>query len=162
MSNESSDNLTTEIMANSFARCAYKENTLRRRLAQAFEDARRASGMTVRTLAEKMDTSPSQVQRLLHREVGGSLTLRTIVRAADVLDLVIGVHVRPRDNRSSVVTQFGRMAWMPSDVGGVVRGASFGKTSAVVSTTASVENNSCWTDESSADLSIETKLSVGM
>lgn len=68
-------------------RAAAAENRLRRELAEHFERARTARGLTFRALAREMGSSVSQVQRLLHRELGGSLTLMTIARAAEVLGM---------------------------------------------------------------------------
>ena len=89
--------LVSEVLADSDARAAYAENTLRRQLAATFESARKGKGLSIRTLAAKMGTSASQVQRLLHYEVGGSLTLRTICRAADILQLDVMIEVHARD-----------------------------------------------------------------
>jgi transcriptional regulator with XRE-family HTH domain len=83
--------LVNEVLADSDARTAYAENALRRYLAASFELARQGRGVSVRALAAEMGTSVSQVQRLLHHEVGGSLTLRTICRAADVLGLRVKI-----------------------------------------------------------------------
>jgi hypothetical protein len=89
------EKLLSEALSNPNVRYAYKENALRRRLGCAFDDARKNAGLSVRTLAKLMGTSPSQVNRLLHNEAGGSLTLSTVCRAADALQLHVGVHVRP-------------------------------------------------------------------
>lgn len=90
------DAILQEVMADPVARAAANENRLRRALSSSFDDARRARGLSVRRMATLMGTSVSQVQRLLHRELGGSLTLRTICRALDVLELDLTMHVRPR------------------------------------------------------------------
>lgn len=104
------DALLEEALGNRDARTAYVENGLRRRLAVSFDEARELKGMSVRQLARAMGTSLSQVQRLLHSEVGGSLTLRTVCRAADALDLTVSVHVRSKTCEGHVVP-FGRTSW---------------------------------------------------
>ena len=94
--NSDFDNLVNEVLAVQDARTAYLENRLRRALADSFEEARKKKDMSVRQLAKEMETSVSQVQRLLQRDVGGSVTLRTVCRAADVLGLAISVHAREK------------------------------------------------------------------
>jgi len=92
MSLENFDDLVNEVLADRDARCAARENAMRRRLAAALNEARERLGLSVRDLAAKLNTSTSQVQRLLHEDLGGSISLATICRAADVLDL--GVEIR--------------------------------------------------------------------
>lgn len=104
------DDLAREILSVKDARTGYIENRLRRRIAEAFEEARRRKGLSVRELAKEMGTSLSQVQRLLHFEVGGSLTLRTVCRAADALDLSLSIHVREKRPSGDCVIPFGRVA----------------------------------------------------
>ena len=89
-----------EVMANRDARCAYVENKLRSKLAGEFDEARQDRGLSIRGLAKAIGTSLSQVQRLLHREVGGSLTLGTFVRAADALGLTLGMTARHESSMS--------------------------------------------------------------
>jgi transcriptional regulator with XRE-family HTH domain len=92
---EDFNSLKGEVLADRDERCAYKENKLRRKLAAEFEDARQARGISIRGLASLIGTSLSQVQRLLHREVGGSITLSTFVRAADALGLTLTMTAKP-------------------------------------------------------------------
>lgn len=92
------DAMIAEVLADSDARTAHAENALRRHLAEQFEAARQSKSMSVRGLATEMGTSISQVQRLLHHEAGGSLTLKTLCRAADVLGLAISVEARACEN----------------------------------------------------------------
>jgi len=87
--NNNFDDLVEEVLSNRNARCAARENSQRRSLAVVFEKARKAKHFSIRALAEEMGTSVSQVQRLLHNELGGSLTLRAIFRAADALDIEV-------------------------------------------------------------------------
>lgn len=111
-SKDSIDALFAEIEADLHAGAAAHENAFRRRLGQAFEDARKNKGLSVRVLAKKMETSLSQVQRLLHAHVGGSLTLRTVFRAAHVLDLDVTAHIRDRARLTDGdCLQFGAVAW---------------------------------------------------
>jgi len=77
---------TVELVQKSHdARIAAKENRLRRQLALTIRQAMVDKGISIRELARGMNSSKSQVQRLLHEEVGGSLTLKTLLRAADCL-----------------------------------------------------------------------------
>lgn len=75
--------LESDVMANKDARCAAVENELRRYIGSHIEQAKFARGWSLRKLASELGTSLSQVQRVTHREVGGGLTLRTLVRVAD-------------------------------------------------------------------------------
>lgn len=87
------DKLAKEVMTNPDARCAAIENKMRRELAVAFEAARLEKGLSIRKLANQLGTPISQVQRLLHKEVGGSLSLLTMVKAADALGLVLQFNI---------------------------------------------------------------------
>ncbi len=107
--------LVTEVLADKAARASAAENNLRRKLAEAFERARSERGLTIRELAAEMETSLSQVQRLLHHEVGGSLTLLTVTRAADALGLRVSVHVRPCAGVEGRLIPFGELAWCKSE-----------------------------------------------
>ena len=93
---EDFEGLRNEVLADRDARCAYKENRLRRKLAAAFDEARQHRSLSIRGLAKLIGTSVSQVQRLLHREVGGSITLSTFVRAADALGLTLDMSAEPQ------------------------------------------------------------------
>lgn len=111
------DAVVREVLSNHDARTAYMENRLRRCLAESLDEARRHHGLSVRDLAKAMHTSASEVQRLLHKELGGSLTLRTVCRAADVLGMRVSIHVRNAHFRSGNVLPFGNVAWgdIPED-----------------------------------------------
>ena len=112
---EDVETLFRELLQNDRVRWAYKENGIRRELARAFGDARARRGLSVRELAKQLQTSSSQVNRLLHIEAGGSLTLSTLCRAADTLGLRIGVHVwDDYIGRATGVATLGTMAWTPS------------------------------------------------
>jgi len=90
------DALAEQVMSDPDARTAATENALRRTMATALSAAVTVKGLSVRGLAKAMGSSVSQVQRLLHKEVGGTLTLRTVVKAADALDLDTMVVFTPR------------------------------------------------------------------
>src|SRR5262245_13361361 len=84
------------------SRAAAHENALRRKLAASLEEARARKGLSIRGFAKEIDTSLSQVQRLLHKQLGGSLSLFTICKAAERLDLDVMLEARPRDTHLSV------------------------------------------------------------
>lgn len=88
------DALAQEIRNDPDARAAERENAIRHAIAAAIDLGRQAKGWSLRKFADEIGTSLSQVQRLLQRERGGSLTLWTICRAADKLDLQVSVQVR--------------------------------------------------------------------
>ena len=94
--------LQREVLKNKDARCAAHENELRRRLAIVFDTARMKENWSIRELAEHMGSSISQVRLLLHREIGGSLTLNTICRAADVLNIQVILDVPFLNKENSI------------------------------------------------------------
>lgn len=75
-------------------RAADKEYDARQALAEAFDDARVEKGWSLRHLAEKMETSLSQVQRILNRNPFGSIRLESLFCAAEALELDLTVGVR--------------------------------------------------------------------
>jgi hypothetical protein len=77
----------TVLLRDPESKAAAIENRFRRWLAAELDGARKNQRYSIRSLAHEMETSVSQVQRLLHREVGGSLTLRSIMRAMLALEL---------------------------------------------------------------------------
>jgi predicted transcriptional regulator len=74
-------------------RVAAEENGIRREMAKEFEEARIENNLSIADLAHNMETSRAQVRRLLHKEVGGVLELKTILRAADVLGFYVDIHL---------------------------------------------------------------------
>lgn len=68
---------------------AYIEARYRRKIAHQILAAMDKNGISHRDLAKSMNSSKSQVQRLLNKQRGGSLSLRTLVKAARVLGLRI-------------------------------------------------------------------------
>jgi len=82
-------------------RCASRENDLRHQLGERLEVARKARGMSIREFAAAMGTSLSQAQRVLHKTVGGSPTLMTIIKACDVLGVPIGLFGEGGTDRGS-------------------------------------------------------------
>ena len=111
------DAVVREVLSDRDSRTAYMENRLRRGLAGSLDEARRQQGLSVRALAKAMHTSVSEVQRLLHEEVGGSLTLRTVCRAADALGMKVALHIRDGHCQGGNVLAFGGVAWgdVPED-----------------------------------------------
>ena len=101
MTFSSFDDLARELRRDRDVRVAANENSLRRTLGAAFDEARRAKSLSVRALAKSLG-SLSQTQRLLHRELGGTLTLRTLCKGADALDLDLQVRVRVSDDVARV------------------------------------------------------------
>jgi hypothetical protein len=85
------NDLLNEIEQDDDVRLAAVENNLRRDVANALEARRLEKGLSIRALVKEMGTSALQVQRVLHREQGGNLTLRTLVRAADALDFEVSI-----------------------------------------------------------------------
>ena len=76
-----------EIESDPVARAGFVENDLRREIGRALTFERERRSMSMRELADAMSTSLSQVQRVLHEDIGGTITLRTLVRAANALEL---------------------------------------------------------------------------
>ena len=107
--------LMREVLDDPTARVAYQENELRRALARAIDRERVAKRMSVRELAKAMDSSASQVQRLLHKDLGGSITLRTLCRAAEALGCRVGIHFRPVPVETGAVVPLGVTAWTAVD-----------------------------------------------
>jgi hypothetical protein len=101
--------LEREVFENQDARCAAKENELRRALAERFlaelddnalwaEESHKQPD-SPEQLARLARVPMSEVRRALHTEVGGRLTLNTLVRIADAfdLDLVISFQAQRRE-----------------------------------------------------------------
>lgn len=93
------DETTELVMQDRTARMAYLENGLRRRIGATLDAVRCAKAWSLRDLAREAETSLSQVQRLLHTSLGGSLTLRSIVNAADALGLDVEISFLPKKRR---------------------------------------------------------------
>ena len=79
------EDLEKLIMGNKESRIAYHEEDFRIELAEFFLNAMQKQGLSYEKFAALMETSKLQIQRLLNKESGGSLTLNTIFRAGDVL-----------------------------------------------------------------------------
>ena len=95
MSKGNFEELSQRVLGDRDARAAALENDARRQLASVLEEVRVKRGLSLRGFAREIGTSMSQVQRVLHRELGGSLTLKTIIRACDALSLRLKLHVEP-------------------------------------------------------------------
>lgn len=89
------DRVISEIEADLHAGSAARENRFRREMGRTFEEAMRAANLDVPSLAKKMDIPVVQVERLLHHLAGGDLSLRTMFRAALVLNLDLNLSVGP-------------------------------------------------------------------
>jgi len=118
--------LIREVELNQDARTAARENNLRRQIATLLDEHRQAKGLSLRDLAKEMGTSLSQVQRILHHELGGNLTLRTLVRATDALGLHVTVNIRSRCHVDAKIVPMGEtieyQSWEESpDVTGDIR-----------------------------------------
>lgn len=81
------DELLAKTLESSNARAAYDEIRLRQRLAKVIRKEMDERSISIREMAKKLDTSVSQIQRLLNEDIGGSLTLLTVVKAANALGL---------------------------------------------------------------------------
>lgn len=90
------DDMSREVLNDPDARAAAKENCVRHKLGALFTDYMRQSGLLPLDLARKTSLSISQVNRLLQLEVGGNLTLFTICRVADELNLEISLNISPK------------------------------------------------------------------
>ena len=111
MEMETFDELRDEILRDPIARAAAAENSVRRELARTFDGVRLSRSLSIRALAREMGTSVSQIQRLLHRERGGSLTLRTLFRAADHLDLDLSLKLQPKNAEAGHASGSGQSNW---------------------------------------------------
>jgi len=87
------ESLVEEIQTNKDVQLASIENSLRRNIAAILEAQREKKGLSLRNLAKETGTSLSQIQRVLHKEHGGNLTLRTLIRVADALGLSVTIKI---------------------------------------------------------------------
>lgn len=90
------DALADEVMRSPSARAVAMENDIRRAIGVALETERVRLGYSIRRFAVHIGASLSQTQRLLHKEVGGSLTLRSIVSAAESCGMRVELAVHAR------------------------------------------------------------------
>jgi hypothetical protein len=87
--------LEKEIMRDPDARAAYMENSLRRVMAEVFKEAIKEKGLPKYYFFRHLGISQTQAFRLLQKEVGGSLSLFSICRAADALGLEVSLNIKP-------------------------------------------------------------------
>lgn len=87
------DALLAEAMQNPTVRFAALEHNLRAPFTGPFNTARKALGLSVRETAKLLGMSRAKTRRLLGKEVGGRLSLKTLVRAADALGLELTLTV---------------------------------------------------------------------
>lgn len=78
---------------------AIKERRIRNLIAGQIEEARVEKALTVRAMAKLMGTKKTQVQRLRYIEKSGSVTLRSLIRAAEALDLELVVSMNKRGKK---------------------------------------------------------------
>lgn len=64
---------------------------------------RYALGMTAKQFAERLSAVPSRVVKIEESEVSGSLTLKSLRRAAEALDCVLVYAIVPRTNLEEMV-----------------------------------------------------------
>lgn len=81
------DDFIKDVLQDADSRAAYEEHRYAIRLAELLEAERQRRGWSLRRLAEEMSTSLSQVQRVLAEHASGTVTLRTVFRALEALDL---------------------------------------------------------------------------
>jgi len=78
------------------AKAAAVENGIRRSLAEAITAALDGRKMDMYQFSRESGISSAQVRRLLHQEMGGRLTLCTVVKAASFLGLRLEITLRDR------------------------------------------------------------------
>ena len=98
MNTVTSEEIKRIILEDGDAQEAYAEAQYRRRIATRLVVAMNRKGVSYRRLAESMNTGKSQVQRLLGKQRGGSLTLLTLVKAARALGLRVEEMLEPDDS----------------------------------------------------------------
>jgi len=59
--------------------------------------------MTVRQYAQRLGATPSRITKLEQSEVNGSVTLKSLKRAAEALDCVVVYAIVPRDSLDAMV-----------------------------------------------------------
>lgn len=67
-------------------------------IAKQLRDHAQTQGVSVRDLAERMGTSKSQAQRVLAFENASNITISTLLKAADALDLEVDIGLRSRES----------------------------------------------------------------
>lgn len=85
------DDLVRDVMKNQDARVAAIENGIRRKLAETIISKIKNDKITEKEFAKASGIRPAELRRLLNKELGGNLSLRTLVRAADAVGLALVV-----------------------------------------------------------------------
>jgi hypothetical protein len=85
--------LQREVLEDFACKCMAIENGLRRELAKQIEIEMKKRNWRDYNLAKHAKCPLSEIRRLLHQEVGGRLTLRTIIRSLNVLGLKLKLEV---------------------------------------------------------------------
>ncbi len=88
-----------EILKNRTARVAAKENSFRFQLAELIISTCEEKGFDPKVIMDEIGLSATQMRRLLHREVGGNLQLKSIVKILDFLDLDLTFEVSKAERR---------------------------------------------------------------
>ena len=111
MNNRTLNERMQEVLNDPVAKAAAAENDFRRWLAAEIESVCKRENISVRELAAKMETSKSQIQRLLHKELGGSLTLRTVMRALVALELGLDACINDARTRPVIWSDHSHFSW---------------------------------------------------
>ena len=118
--NNQTNDLRALVMGNKDSRTALREAEIRHYFAELFEEERLAQNIKIRALAEAAGTSVSQVQRMLGKTAGGSVTLLSLVRMADALDVRLSfAGTRRRELRDSCVVRLSQRSqhkWHTADL----------------------------------------------
>lgn len=92
------DDILSEVMNDPVARWAFLENEVRRSIASLLRDRIRALNMgpfEFETALGLAGLLPEEIRRILHQDLGGSVSLKVICRAADVLGCRLEVGLTP-------------------------------------------------------------------
>jgi len=96
------------LSCNDSARVAAKENDLRRYIGTHLNQAMSTNKISTRRFStlmrnRGMSRRSRQVQKLLHTELGGTLTLKSIVKAVDILGLEISIEIKNREKKKKKI-----------------------------------------------------------
>lgn len=82
------DELVKDALRDPVIKAAAVENDFRRWLSEEITKECKRKNITVRAFVDAMEIPKSQVQRLLNKEAGGNLTLRSVMRALVILNRI--------------------------------------------------------------------------
>jgi hypothetical protein len=100
MSSTSFDKIVKEIMSDKAVRCAAIENGIRRTIGRIVCKEMKRQDLDFDDMQDFVGPPTSQLRRLLHDELGGQLTLYTICRALDALELELKFEVVSKRKRN--------------------------------------------------------------